>query len=107
MKQKWQEEVAKMRRMISDSVKSSKDKAAHHVFNIAKRVKIERITSAKLISDRKTKEIRIKTAKVESLRKRLKTGTQTSREKLILQRISSANKIRCDSKMRLTSSKFP
>lgn len=48
---------------------------------------------------RKTKEIRIKTARAKKMRDRLTTASKMSRENLLLRRISSAHEIRTKSRL--------
>jgi hypothetical protein len=106
MKHKWKREVAKMRDLISDTIRLSKDKAFHQAHCIGKKVRISKLSSAKILSDRKAIETRVKTARVAQIRRDLQTATESSRAKLMLKRISSANQIRTESRMRISSNNF-
>lgn len=59
----------------------------------------QKITELNELNMRKTKEIRLKTAKAKKMRDRLATASKVSRENLLLRRISSAQEIRTKSRL--------
>jgi hypothetical protein len=59
----------------------------------------QRVVNIEDLHKKKSKEIRIKTARVKKMRDRMSTATKASRENLLLRRISSAKEIRTQSRL--------
>jgi hypothetical protein len=89
-----------MKKLIYSQIKLSKDRVYDDIIRKANYIRITKQTSQKLLNERIKKEHRVKTAKVQKIRKRIILGTQSSRANLINQRISSANEIRAKSPKR-------
>ena len=101
IKNKQKQEIANLKKLLFSQIKSSKEKLQLKATYTANNVRLTRQTSEKLLIERNAKEIRVKTTRAHDIRKRLKSGNQSSRANLFRQRICSANLIRASSSKRL------
>ena len=91
------------RKQLFFSIKSSRLHHFQDASRAALEVKKQKKEEFDLIHDRKNREIRIKTARVQKMRDKLTTAGRVSRENLMLKRVCSAKEIRTMSRFRLTS----
>ena len=68
------------------------------VSRVALKMREQKVAELHELTMRKTKEIRLKTARANKMRDHLATASKMSRENLLLRRISSAQEIRTKSR---------
>ncbi|OMJ88396.1 hypothetical protein SteCoe_9719 [Stentor coeruleus] len=103
MKFTWRKEVESKRKKQKINIKISREKITHRASFNANQMRLSRETSARIINDRISRELHKKVAMASQIKRVLATGAQSSRAKLLLNRISSANQVRSQSRMRYQS----
>lgn len=103
MKFTWRKQVESKRRNQQINIKISREKVTHRASFNANRMRLSRENSARVINERISRELYKKVALASQMKRMLATGAQSSRAKLLLNRISSANQVRSESRMRYQS----
>lgn len=95
------EKILNSRKQLFFGIKKNR---LHHFQNASRaalEIKKQKLSDMNFLHQIKDKEVRIKTARAKKMRDKLCTAVKSSRENLLLRRVSSAKEIRSMSRARL------
>jgi hypothetical protein len=93
-----QHQIAKTKSQLAQLVKRSRNNYFGQLASNARSVKFRKVCDRQFIGSRKLEECRNKSAFAACLREQISTASKESREKMISQRINSANEVRARSR---------
>lgn len=99
--------IAKTKSQLEHLVKRSRNNYFGKIASNARSVKYRKLCDRQIIKGRKVEEFRFKSVNAAALREQLSTASKNSREKMISQRINSANEVRARSRAKFLEINTP
>ena len=90
--------VARTKSQQEHFVKRSRNNYFGQLASNARNIKFRKVCDRQIIKNRKNEEIRFRSTNASALREQLLTASKNSREKMMSQRINSANEVRARSR---------
>ena len=93
--------IAKTKFQLQHFVKRSRNNYFGQMASNARNVKFRKVCDMQAIQNRKIEEFRFRSANASAMRQQLSTASKNSREKMMSQRINSANEVRARSRSKI------